>query len=88
MRDVNCPFKLFKREVVAAMDLRAEGSFIDAEMLSEARRCGFRIDEVPVIFLPRQAGESTLARPVVIVKIMREFGQYLFRRKATTKEKS
>jgi len=32
--DVNCPFKLFKRPVIEAMDLRSEGSFIDAEMLT------------------------------------------------------
>ncbi len=86
VQDVNCPFKLFKREVVAAMDLRSEGSFIDAEMLSEARRNGFRIAEVAVVFLPREAGESTLARPAVVFKILREFWQYLFRSTETRKE--
>ncbi len=79
VRDVNCPFKLFKRQVVEAMDLRSEGSFIDAEMLAEARRLGFTIEQIPIAFIPRQAGESTLARPSVIVKIIREFVQYLFR---------
>ena len=86
VRDVNCPFKLFKRQVVEAMDLRSEGSFIDAEMLAEAKRQGSMIDEVPVLFLPREAGESTLARPSVILKIMREFVQYLLRRKDISKE--
>ncbi len=86
VRDVNCAFKLFKRGVIEAMDLRSEGSFIDAEMLAEARRLGFRIAQVPVEFIPRQAGESTLARPGIIVKIIREFVQYLFRRRDTAKE--
>ena len=86
VRDVNCPFKLFKRQVVEAMDLRSEGSFIDAEMLAEAKRQGSMIDEIPVLFLPREAGESTLARPSVILKIMREFVQYLLRRKDISKE--
>lgn len=84
--DVNCPFKLFKQQVVEAMDLRSEGSFIDAEMLAEARRLGFTIEQIPVEFIPRQAGQSTLARPSVIVKIMREFFQYLMRRKDISKE--
>ncbi len=86
VRDVNCPFKLFKRQVVEAMDLRSEGSFIDAEMLAEARRLGFTIEQIPIEFIPRQAGESTLARPSVIVKIIREFVQYLFRRKDSDRE--
>ncbi len=72
VRDVNFAFKLFKREVVEAMELHAEGSFIDAEMLSEARRHGFRIAQIPVVYQPRQAGQSTLAQPRVIIKIFRE----------------
>jgi len=86
VRDVNCPFKLFKREVVDTLRLRSEGSFIDAEMLAEAQRLGYTIEQIPVEFIPRQAGESTLARPSVIVKIMREFAQYLLRRKNSAKE--
>jgi len=84
--DVNCPFKLFKRQVIEAMDLRSEGSFIDAEMLAEAQRLGYTIEQIPVEFIPRQAGESTLARPSVIVKIMRELVQYLLRHRDVTKE--
>ncbi|MCK4323535.1 MAG: glycosyltransferase family 2 protein [Armatimonadetes bacterium] len=86
VRDVNCPFKLFKRQVIKAMELHSEGSFIDAEMLAEARRLGFAIEQIPVEFIPRQAGESTLARPSVIVNIIREFFQYLVRRKDISKE--
>ncbi len=55
-------------------------------MLAEAQRLGYTIEQIPVEFIPRQAGESTLARPSVIVKIMREFAQYLFRRKNSAKE--
>jgi len=86
VRDINCAFKLFKRRVIEAMDLRSEGSFIDAEMLAETRRLGYTIEQIPVKFIPRQAGESTLARPSVIVKIIREFVQYLFRRKDSARE--
>jgi len=81
VRDVNFAFKLFNRQVVKAMELHSEGSFIDAEMLAEAQRKGFRIAEIPVKYQPRQAGESTLARPTVILKIFREMFQY-WRRQA------
>ena len=82
VRDVNFAFKLFKREVVEAMELHAEGSFIDAEMLSEAQRHGFRIAEIPVVYQVRQAGQSTLARPQVIIRIFREM--YHYRRRRST----
>ena len=86
VKDVNCPFKLFKRAVVEAMDLRSEGSFIDAEMLAEAHRAGFRIAEIPTVFSPRIAGQSTLARPRVIVKIVAELYQYWRRHRGAKKE--
>lgn len=85
VKDVNCSFKLLKREVIAAMDLHAEGSFIDAEMLAEAHRAGFRMAQIPVVYKARVAGESTLARPAVIVKIISEFYQYLCRRRREKK---
>ncbi len=81
VRDVNFAFKVFKHQVVEVMDLHSEGSFIDAEMLAEAQRHGFRIAEIPIKYQPRQAGESTLARPAVILKIFREMFQY-WRRQA------
>ncbi len=80
VRDINFAFKLFTRPVVDAMELRAEGSFIDAEMLAEAQRLGFRIAEIPVVYTPRQAGCSTLARPRVIIDIIREMFTYWRRR--------
>ncbi len=81
VKDVNCPFKLFRRQVVEAMDLHSEGSFIDAEMLAEAQRAGFRIAQIPVVYTPRIAGQSTLARPQVIVKILCELWHYWWRRR-------
>ena len=86
VRDVNCGFKLFKREVIEAMELHSEGSFIDAEMLSEAQRLGFTIAEIPVVYTPRQTGTSTLARPAVIVKIVRELFQYWARRRTVARK--
>ena len=85
VKDVNCSFKLFKREVIAAIHLRSEGSFIDAEMLAETQRRGFKIAQIPVVYKARVAGESTLARPGVIVKILSEFYEYLRRRRQEKK---
>ncbi len=61
LRDVNFAFKLFRREVLEAIEPRSHGSFIDAELLLEARRLGFRVRQVGVHYHPRTAGVSTLA---------------------------
>jgi len=79
-RDINFSFKLFRREVLERIDLRSTGSFIDAEILIEARKAGFRIEEVGVRYFPRTAGVSTLASPGVIVKILVELVAYLMTR--------
>lgn len=76
VRDVNCPLKLFRREVFEAEGLHSTGSFIDAELLVRALRNGFRIVEFGASYTPRTLGISTLSRPSVIVGILKELVQY------------
>ncbi|HEX7344914.1 MAG TPA: glycosyltransferase family 2 protein [bacterium] len=76
VRDVNFSFKLVRQEVLKKARLRSMGSFIDAELLIEARKYGFRIKEVGIRYYPRVKGESTLATPGVIFKILDELWTY------------
>jgi glycosyltransferase involved in cell wall biosynthesis len=76
VRDVNFSFKLVKREVLEKVKMRSQGSFIDAELLLETHRHGFSIKEVGVKYYPRTKGESTLASPSVIIKILGELWGY------------
>lgn len=73
VRDVDCAFKLFKRDVFSRVRLKTTGAMISAEILSKARKNGFSIAEVGVEHLPRKAGSSTGANPRVILRAMREF---------------
>jgi len=82
-RDINFSFKLFRREVLDRLELVSNGSFIDAEILIEARKAGFGIEEVGVRYFPRTAGVSTLASPRVILTILAELTAYLMRRRGT-----
>ncbi|HOE10808.1 MAG TPA: glycosyltransferase family 2 protein [bacterium] len=60
VRDVDCSFKLMRREVLESIDLETNDFFIDTELVARARRWNFRIFEKGVKHYPRQAGESSL----------------------------
>lgn len=72
IRDVNFSFKLCRREIFEHITLHSEGSFIDAELIIKATRLGYRIMQFGVDYFPRIRGESTLASPAVIRKIVAE----------------
>jgi glycosyltransferase involved in cell wall biosynthesis len=80
VKDVNFSYKMAKRDLLQKLDLRSNGSFIDAEMMLEAKRAGGRLREIPIMYFPRTLGESTLASPSVIMKILFEMSRYMVRR--------
>ena len=71
-RDINFAFKLVRRNVLDSVDLRSEGSFIDAELIIRAIRSGFELQQFGVDYFPRTMGESTLSSPGVIQTIIKE----------------
>lgn len=71
-RDINFSFKLMRREVLEAIELRAEGSLIDAELIVKAKNLGFVIQQLGLDYFPRTRGRSTLSSPAVILKMLRE----------------
>ena len=79
-RDIDCGFKLFRREVLEHVHLTAtRGAMIDTELLASARARGFRIAELPVTHLPRLGGQPTGAHLDVIITSFREL--FAFRRR-------
>lgn len=72
LRDVNFSFKLFRRSLLERIDLKSEGSFIDAEFLLRARKAGASIIQIGVDYFPRSRGVSTLASPRVILRLLSE----------------
>jgi glycosyltransferase involved in cell wall biosynthesis len=71
-RDIDCAFKLFRREILKHIRLEARGATFSAEFLIRAKRAGYRIVELAVSHRPRRAGSQTGARPDVIVRAFRE----------------
>lgn len=60
VRDVDCAFKLFRREVVDQMQIDSTDFFVDTELLARARKRNFRIVERGVRHYPRTAGVTTV----------------------------
>ena len=75
VKDVNFSFKLFHRALLQKIDLKSEGSFIDAEFLIRARKARASLIQIGVDYFPRSRGVSTLSSPDVIVTILREMAR-------------
>jgi glycosyltransferase involved in cell wall biosynthesis len=74
VRDVDCGFKLLRREIVEelAPQIRSRGATFSIEWLVRAKRAGYRFVELPVSHRPRVAGSSTGSNLDVIVRAFRE----------------
>ena len=72
VHDVDCAFKVFRRDVLRAIPIASVGAFVNTEILVRAIAKGFRIREVPVSHRRRQHGQQTGARPRVLWRALRE----------------
>lgn len=72
VRDIDCAFKVFRREVFDTIRIDTVGAMVNTEILIRALRAGFTLKEVPVRHFPRHFGTQTGANPRVIAKAFRE----------------
>jgi hypothetical protein len=72
VRDVDCAFKLIRREVVEDMALASSGAMISTELVVRAQADGARVRELGVEHRPRVAGEQSGASPRVVLRAFRE----------------
>lgn len=75
VRDIDCAFKLMRRDLVASLPIQNKTAMMSAEMLIRLSRKGIVFKEVPVTHLPRTAGSPTGAKPAVIVRALRSMGE-------------
>jgi glycosyltransferase involved in cell wall biosynthesis len=78
-RDIDCGFKLFKRELLEHVHIESNGAMIDTEFLAGARARGYQIADVPVTHLPRTAGHPTGANVKVILRAFRDLIRFRLR---------
>ena len=75
-RDVDCAFKIYRRDLFDKIVIESKDAFIDAEIAIKARLLNYASTEVGVTHLPRVDGVSTGARPSVILRTIREILSY------------
>ena len=66
--DATGGFKCFRREVLEAIDLndvRSNGYAFQIEMSFRAWRRGYRIVEIPIVFVDRTEGESKMSKKII-----------------------
>jgi len=82
--DVNAKPKLFRRQAYERLRLAADGWFIDAEMMIQARRLRFRIAELPTEFLGL-GGRRSFVSPSAVGEFVRELAVYRWRERRAAK---
>ena len=66
--DATSGFKCFRREVLEAIDfsrVTSTGYAFQIEMSFRAWQLGYRIDEIPIVFVDRDVGESKMSGAIV-----------------------
>jgi glycosyltransferase involved in cell wall biosynthesis len=72
IRDIDCAFKLYKREIFDKIELSSTGALIDAEILARAVRKDYRITQKGVHHYPRTSGEQSGANIRVVLRAFKE----------------
>jgi len=85
IKDTTAGFKCYKRRVLETIDfsqIKFVGYAFQIEMKYTAHKLGFKLVEVPIVFIDRQLGQSKMS-----MKIFKEafFGVFKMRRKRITK---
>jgi len=72
IRDIDCAFKLYKREIFDNIKMVSTGALIDTEILARATRKGYAVTQRGVHHYPRTSGTQTGAKLGVIIRAFRE----------------
>jgi dolichol-phosphate mannosyltransferase len=74
VRDLTGGFKCFRRAVLETLDLDAihsKGYAFQIETTYRAAKRGFRIEEVPIVFVDRTEGTSKMSRTIFLEAVLR-----------------
>jgi glycosyltransferase involved in cell wall biosynthesis len=72
VRDVDCAFKLIRRDLLSELELVSSGATISTELIARCSRLDARLTEIGVHHKPRVAGKQSGANPRVVFRAFRE----------------
>jgi glycosyltransferase involved in cell wall biosynthesis len=72
VRDIDCAYKLFRREVFDGLQLDSVGAMVNTELMVKLGRSGYRVVEIGVRHYPRRAGTARGASLRVIARALYE----------------
>ena len=75
VKDVDCAFKLVRRELLQSFALESTGAMISTELVVKCLAQGGRLEELGVHHRPRVAGEQSGANPRVVARAFFELAR-------------
>jgi dolichol-phosphate mannosyltransferase len=87
VRDLNCSFKLFRRELIHGLLIESDDFFVDTEIVARIHRGGYRYVQRGVRHYPRTAGRSTV-RMSDVPRTLRSLSRMWLRLRANGKPSS
>jgi glycosyltransferase involved in cell wall biosynthesis len=72
VRDVDCAYKLFSKQVKESVKLKTESAITVSALIVKTKAAGVRIKQLPVIHYPRLFGEQTGGNWRVILRAAKE----------------
>ena len=72
IKDINCPAKLFKKSIFEKIELKSNGSFIDAELIIKSIKRGYKVRQMGVEYFPRIESRSRASDLRTILGILKE----------------
>lgn len=72
LQDVDCDFRLMRRDAVQALPLISDSGAICVELVWRLERAGYRAVEIPVTHRPRLHGESQFFKPAPLWRTARQ----------------
>lgn len=72
VRDLDCAFKVFRREILQGLEQETAGAMVTVELLAKLTKRGFTYKQVGVHHYPRRAGKQSGGSLKVILRAFRE----------------
>lgn len=79
IKDIDCAFKLYKKDLFDKIEITSNGALVDAEILLKAKKLGYTICQVGVHHYPRTAGKQTGANIKVVLRALKEILKLRFK---------